>query len=384
MMLMRKLIMSLILLFASSSGSILAQSVAVPKTIVYESETGGFKVSFPSKPTVHTESTDTSYGKTAVTTVTLPTAFATYSVTFIDFPTVMNDRFDLNIRYDAMRDSQAKRMSARVVKDAEYLFGSHYGREVTYETAGDTTSSRVFAAGPRFFVLMVVTRGKMSSQPDGVRNVNQARVDKFFNSFEITKVPDAKQFATELPADFGISISEGRFESKFLGLSLVAPAGWTALNKDDAALIMELGKDSLKSKSDGFAERLNDQNSRSLAMFSNSASDQGIPDAFLVILAEKAPYPNFMPSAVSKTFLQLFRESGEKITQQPTAARIGGIDFSWVETFRPASRLYHRIYFANIKGISFEVSMSYRDQAALRLMVKSLETVSFVSSGNRK
>ena len=368
-------------IFLLSSLAVAGQTPPPPVAIktqglTYESAEGGFRVDIPAKPTIQSSPVDAAFGKSQVTSVTLSTSFAFYSVVFLDFPTQMTDRFDLNIRLDAMRDGQVKRLGARVAKDSEYLFGSHYGRENVFETVTETTSSRTFFAGPRLFSISIVTKGKLSSQSEVLRRGNQQRIDKFFDSFQITKIPDAKQEVTELPADFSVSIENGRFSSKFLGISLTAPSKWTLLDQEESATVMELGKESIKKKNETLAERFEDKNARALAMFSNSPISQGVPDAVLVLMAEKAPFPGFLPSAVAKTYLQLFLETGETVAIEPTPARFGGIDFSFVETYRAKTKLRHRIYFANVKGISFEITMTYRDPANLKAMLSAAESLS--------
>lgn len=372
--------LSFSLLIATILGVLTVAGQAPPPPVVstgylYESPDGGFRITLPAKPAVQVSPLDSSFGKSQVTAVTLSTTFASYSLVFLDFPTVMDDRFDINLRLDAVRDSEAKRLSARVLKDTEYLFGSYYGRENVFESASNTSTSRTFFAGPRLFSLTVVTRGKLSTQSETLRRSNQSRIDKFFDSFYLAKVPDAKQAVVELPKDFQVTFEKGRFSSKFLGLSMMAPANWIALNPEESATVMELGKEAVKKKDENLAVRLEEKNARALSMFSSSPIDQDVPDAILILMAEKAPYPNFIPSAVAKTYLKILLDPGETVSVQPTSATLGGIEFSWIETYTASTKLYHRMYFANVKGISFEISMTYRDPANLKVMLRAAETL---------
>ena len=107
----------------------------------WESEDGGFKVFFPGKPTVKTSEINSSFGKTSFTEVALGTSLANYSVAYLDFPTAITDKYDLDARFDLMRDGQVKRLSARVVEDSQLSFGGHYGRSNVFETEKETISS---------------------------------------------------------------------------------------------------------------------------------------------------------------------------------------------------------------------------------------------------
>ncbi len=343
----------------------------------YESKEGGFKVGFPSRPEVSTVEKESSFGKTPITVCALVTSMATYSVTYVDFPTVLTDKYDLNVRFDAMRDSQEKQLSGRVMTDSEYYFGTYYGRSNVIESAAVTISIRTFVVGPRMFILIVQTKGKLSTQSEKLRTANENRINKFFNSFLITKVSEPKTVAVELPSDFDVMADQGTFSSKFFDLSLSSPDGWVTFNRDNSEMILDLGKELVKGKEPELVERLTPQNARVLGVFSNGDAEKGVATSFFMIMAERAPYPNFLPSAVAKTYLTLYLDQPDKVTKPVSAIKFGGADFAWIETFDTKSNLYSRLFFSNRRGISLEFLMIYKDESDLKAMLKSMDSLKF-------
>lgn len=351
---------------------------------LFESKDGGFKVDFPSKPAIEFIERDTSFGKNRIGTYTLVTPLGFHSVTHTDFPTVMDDKYDVNVRFDMMRDAQAKRMSARVMTDSEFYFGDHYGRSIVFESSAETITMRAFFAGPRLFVLMVGTKGKLTTQSQKLRQANQKRIDKFLNSFSITTIPTAKSNVVELPIDFKVSIADGKFYSEFFNVRINIPNQWVVLDREDSELLMELGKDAMKNSDPNLAERLNDKNARVLAMFSKTSLEKSDGSTLFSIIAERAPYPNFLPSAVADTYLKIYLDPHEKIIKSTSKIQFNGVDFVWIETFDPQTKVFHRLFFANRQGIAFEVSLTYQEQSDLLTMLKALESIKFGSEASPK
>ncbi len=361
------------------------KAVSVPSTAYsYESKEGGFKVGFPARPEVTTIEKESSFGKTPITVCSLVTSMATYSVTFVDFPTVLTDKYDLNIRFDAMRDSQEKQLSGRVMSDSEYYFGTYYGRSNVLESATATYSIRTFVVGPRMFILIVHTKGKLSTQSEKLRTANENRINKFFHSFLITKMSEAKAVAIDLPSDFGVLVEQGIFSSKFFDFSFSSPDGWFTFNRENSDMILDLGKELTQGKNPKLVEYLTPQNARVLGVFSNGDAEKGVATSFLLIMAERAPYPNFLPSAVAKTYLKLYLDQPEKVTKNVSAIKFGGADFAWIETFDSKSNLYNRLFFANRRGISLEFLMIYKDESDLKAMLKSMNSLTFSGSNLQK
>ena len=346
---------------------------------LFESPDGGFRAGFPAKPTLQVQQFESSFGKTSMSIYSLGTSLAMYTVTYFDFPTVMSDRYDLNVRFDVMRDSQAKQMSARVTTDSEFFFGDHYGRELQFESAGETLTMRTFVVGPRIFMLGVTTRGRLSTQSDKLRVGNQTRINKFLNSFAITKIPAVTAAAVDLPDDFQISVESGVFRSGFFGVEMTMPVKWVVMESDETEFIIELGKDEIRKSNPKLAGHVTDKNARGLVMASKAALDVEVINAFFSVFAEKVPYPNFVPAAVAKSYASLYLDPTEKVVGDVTNVKLGGVDFALLETFDSETETHQRIYFANLDGIAFEISMMYRDNADLKAMLDSVGTIKFAA-----
>lgn len=372
-----------------SSLSIIAQAPpppAPPKTRAldritvqpkWESAEGAYKVAFPGKPTTTSNVFESAFGPSNIYTTALGTGLAHYTVVYFDFPTAITNKYDLDIRFTMMRDNQAKNLKARVMLDTEFMFGSHYGRANVYESASGTVSTRAFLVGPRMYLIQIITPGRISSMPAGPAASTKARVDKFLDSFEVTKIIDAKTTEVDLPDSFGVTATDSSFKSSFFGISITPPKGWKLSNQEDSELLMELGKEMVKKSNERLTEYLNNDTSRVLAMYTNTDLGKEAPESFLFLLAEKAAFPNFRAEAAAKTYISLYLEKGEKVTKQVTVTKIGGREAAWVETFDPELDSHHRIYFLNLKGIAFQIAFSYTKPDSLPTFLKVMESVTF-------
>ncbi|MBX3282126.1 MAG: hypothetical protein KF756_06570 [Acidobacteria bacterium] len=303
--------------------------------------------------------------------------FAAYVVTQFDFPTVMDDKYDLNARFDLARETQARSLKARVMSDAEFYFGEHYGRSLVLEAADKTLSTRMFVVGPRLFTLTVGTVGKLSTQSSKLRLANQTRIDRFFNSFAVTSIPTAISTAVELPADFQTSVADGHFYSQFFGLKIQVPDKWVVLETEQAEMILEVGKDALKSTKPGLVEHLSDKNTRVIGAFGKNSVENSTDGTFFIMMAERLPYPNLVPSALAASALKFTVDQKDQLIESPTNVQFDGIDFYWLEKQDKKTKLFQRMYLANVKGIGFEISLTYKNRADLEIMLKALASMKF-------
>jgi hypothetical protein len=217
----------------------------------------------------------------------------------------------------------------------------------------------------------------MATQSEKLRKANQTRIDSFFDSFSVTRIAVPETEPVNLPEDFLVSLVGRRHSSKFFGSSMEIPEDWIMLDQEESNYLMELGKDLIKEKDPKIYNRMTEVNNRVLGVFSRTSPSEGMFDGMMFVIAEKAPYPNFLPLSVAKTYIQLYLDPAEKVTIGPSTTQIDKVEFAWVETYDSEAKLYHRIYFANRRGISFEISMSYKNQSELELMLASLRTLRF-------
>ncbi|MGB7070337.1 MAG: hypothetical protein WBD22_12665 [Pyrinomonadaceae bacterium] len=382
-MTLRYLIPSILIVFFGCTPAIVAQNPPPIATGVsntrktWESADGSFKIDFAAPPTTSVRPTVTSFGPASIHSANLSTLVGHYSVVYLDFPTAITDKYDLDTRFDLMRDEQAKQLSARVMLDSEFMFGTYYGRANVFETAMETETMRTFIAGPRLFMFLVVTKGRLSVAKSATAAALKKRINGFFDSFEIMKVPEASSQQVKLPDDFHVTSTNAVFSSAFLGVSLTPPAGWIASAKDESELLMELGKEEIKRTDGRLANYISNENTRVLAMYTSSELSKSLPDAFFFVFAEQTPYPNFTPAAAAATYEKIYMDRTEKVTKPITTVQFGGREFAWLETFDSELKLYQRIYFANVKGIAFEISMLYSKPLDREIMLKTLATIKF-------
>ncbi len=344
---------------------------------LYESESGGFKIAFPYTPRIETTPIDAVFGKSEITTYTLPTALATYGVVILDFPTDLTDLLDLNYRFDQLRDAQAAQMKARVMSDAELNFGTRYGRESVIESDSVTMSLRAIAAGPRLFVVSVATPGRLSQQTGSSLAGNQARIKRFFDSFEITKVPVSAQKRVELPEDFGLSFGDNSLRSDFFGITMSLPAGWTVLNNTQVDEFLAIGRDSALRVGKTSVEHFAPGRIRMLTIVSKGDPEVEILHASMTFMAERVPFPTFLPKHLTDAYVANFLSDAEKVTKSSTDIVLGGTDFVWVETHDSSSGAYKRLFVTNRKGISFQVVLTYIDPKDLAEMMVSMNSLKF-------
>lgn len=343
----------------------------------WESVDGAFKISFPGRPSTTSNPFLAAFGPSNIYITALGTALAHYTVSYFDFPTAITNKYDLDTRFTMMRDSQAKALNARITLDSEYMFGSHYGRAISYETAAQTISTRAILVGPRMYLIQIITPGKLSSMAPRPASATTTRVEKFLHSFEVTKVLEAKSTEVTLPGTFAVAATDTSFKSSFFGVSLTPPAGWKLARQENSELLMELGKDEIRRSNSRLADHLSEENARVLAMYANTDIETAAPEAFLFILAEKAPFPNFRAEAVAKTFITLYLDKNEKVTKPVTLTKVAGQEAAWLETFDSETKLNQRIYFLNVKGISFELAMTYAKPDQLSQLLRTVESIRF-------
>jgi hypothetical protein len=188
--------------------------------------TDGFKINFPSKPTRTVSKIETGFGKTDMISYQLGTNLAFYAVTFIDFPSVITDKAELELRFDSVKAALLKAPDSRLINEVEISFGGNPGAEFEIENKDTTITTRVLMIDQRFFQLTVVNRGRTSQATERVRNFNRKNIDRFINSFSVTQLPAPKIAAVELPPDFGIKIQDDTFTSDFFGFSIKLPTAF--------------------------------------------------------------------------------------------------------------------------------------------------------------
>lgn len=150
---------------------------------LYESESGRFRVKFPSKPRLDTK--DLATGKSGISPVTVVTERAetrqdvVLAVVYADYPDEFKHVPAQKI-LDGVRDG-LKGKDGRVVSDAEVQFAdptqTSY-RQIRIEAGRNVIRVRLYLVGSRLYQVLVI---------GDTRHVSSAECEEFFNTFEIIK-----------------------------------------------------------------------------------------------------------------------------------------------------------------------------------------------------
>jgi hypothetical protein len=349
----------------------------------FHSLTGGFKIAFPGSPKESVSDIDGAFGPTKFTSYLLETSLASYVVAFIDFPVSMKDKLDLNIRFDLMRDHDARRLKGRVTEDSEFYFGTNYGRNIAIENDSVTASHRFVAVEQRLFFLSVYTRGALSRQSNTLRKANLKRINDFLNSFEVTEIPKTTLAEVGLPEDFGVRIVDGIVESSYFGISLGVPNGWNVFGEEESEIITEMGKDAVSAQKAAFVDFFTPDRMRLLFGASKKPLASALNTATFMIVAEKAPFPNFKPISVANTYIKLFLDKDDVVTRPPAEGKFGALDMAWIETENKVTKTKVRIYWANEKGLALEFILTFTNDAELQEMLSSLNSIKRIEASEK-
>jgi len=339
----------------------------------------GFTIDFPAAPTRSVEQFEAAYGKTNMVSYRLSTGLGFYGVNYIDFPTVMTDKAEMNLRFDVMKTALLKNPNDRLISETEIVFGDNSGVEYVIENKDATITMRGLFVRQRFFQLLVVTKGRMSKASEKVKTFNRKNIEKFINSFAVTGLPSPKTEAVELPADFGIQMSGSVFTSKFFGFSMTLPKDWIPVEKDQTDVLKDLSAQSAEESGAKFKNLLDlSLNNTEILLFLTKSDLKTSPnDAVFAVAAEKVSFPNFVPRAMTDSYLKTFLEADEKTSKPTSVVKLGGVDFAWIEVENAAQAYKQRIYIANRKGIAFQILLIYRAESELKTLLESMQTIKF-------
>lgn len=342
-------------------------------------ESDGFSIEFPSMPSRTIQQIETAFGKTNMVSYRLATGLGFYAVNFFDFPSVLTNEAELKVRLDAMKTALLKDPNDRLVSETEIFFGDHRGVEYVIEGKNTTLTMRGLFVKQRFFQLMIVTNGRMSRSTERVKNFNRKNIEKFINSFAVTKIPVPKTEAAELPSDFGVEIDKGIFTSRFFGFSIKLPENWRKVESEQTEILMDLSRQNAEESSAKFKNLLNFSldNTKILLFMTKEELATTTNNSVFVVAAERVSFPNFLPKAMTDSYLKTYLEADEKASKPSNLIKLGGAEFAWIEVDNTVANYKQRIYIANRKGIAFQILFIFQNETDLKQLLDSLQTVKF-------
>lgn len=352
-------------------------TVATEQTDVLK--TDGFKIKFPAKPTRSVAPIDTAYGKTNMVSYRLMTNLTFYNVNYLDFPTVITDKNEISLRFDGVKAALTKDAADRLISETEISFGGSPGVEYVIESKDTTLTTRCLFIQQRFFQLVIVTKGRQGKSTARVNDFNRKNVEQFFNSFYVNELPKPQTIAVELPKDFGVEINNSIFTSRFFGFSIKLPENWRVVEAEQTNILKDLSVQEAGNSSEKIQKflDLSLKNTEILLFMTKADVNATVNTSVFSIAAERVSFPNFDPKAIADSFLKNFLENDEVILKKTSVTKIGKVDFFWFEIENREKNIKKRFYFANRKGIAFQLLLIYQNESELRIMMDSLSTVKF-------
>ena len=352
--------------------------IGTPAVKTIDTSEHGFRAGFPSPPIKAVKQIDTAFGKTDMTTFSVGTALAHYSVTYFDFPAVITDEQELRLRYDMARTNLERSIDGRLMSEQDIYFGERFGREYVIEGKDATVTTRLFTAQQRVFQLTVVSKGVLSKLSEKSQVSTRSLVTKFFDSFAVTNVPPPALAAAELPSDPGVKVEDQTFTSTFLGMSMKLPKNWIVLDRGQTDLLVDVGAQEAASTKPQKAVAMDHslKNTKILVFATNKSIENDVATAYLSVSIERVGFPNFLPDAVINTFIAGTLDDDERVTKPASSTKLDGISFSWLE-YEDPTKLRSRFYIANRHGIALEILFSYRTDEELVQLMDSLGSIRF-------
>jgi hypothetical protein len=346
-------------------------------------KTDGFKIEFPAKPSRSVAPVETAFGKTSMVSYRLMTNLAFYNVNYLDFPTVITDKTETSLRFAAVKAALIKDAADRLISETEISFGGNPGVEYVIESKDTTLTTRCLFIQQRFFQLVVVTKGRQTKSTARVNDFNRKNVEQFINSFYVNELPKPQTTAVDLPEDFGIEINNSIFTSRFFGFSIKLPENWRIVEKEQTDVFKDLSVQGAENSSEKMQKSLDLslKNTEILLFMTKADINAAVNSSVLAIAAEQVSFPNFDPKVIADSFLKNFLENDEVILKKTTVTKIGEVDFSWFEIENKVKKIKKRFYFANRKGIAFQLLLIYQNEVELRTMLDSLTTIRFAEAG---
>jgi hypothetical protein len=180
---MKSLLLLLAILLLTATAS-LAQTVY--KTVEwteFRSEEGGFKATFPNRPTKNDQEVNGPAGKIPSVQVVTIVAPSTFMVTYADYPkSAPSDVQALRAHYDGFSSLVIQGTGSKLIGQRDAVASGQLGREIEATIGRSTVKYRVYWVGNRLYQVITSVPTETASEPE-----IQKEVAKFLDSFELIK-----------------------------------------------------------------------------------------------------------------------------------------------------------------------------------------------------
>jgi hypothetical protein len=335
----------------------------------FASEEGGFKVKFPIQPTRAISKVEMAFGKADMTQFRVITSKTAFIVGFVDFPSAIPDTEEIKMRYDLARDGLIDKNGDRLMSEREVILSDFAGRELVIQNPLVSQTVRMFIINQRMFTLIAVTETRN-------KTAYQASINKFLDSFELTKIPESKTEVTKLPADFGSKITGNVYRSSFFDFSIELPKEWKILSDEEIQYLLEIvnNEAGMGNTKEGKMTMV------SLRRTAILAGAVNLDAASIMVGAERPDFANMTLESIAKVVRANQTSSGkDKIIKDVYPLTLGGVDFFAVDTQNIEDKSKQRIIITKRKELLFQIIFTYKDEADLKILEEAVKTVKFNS-----
>jgi hypothetical protein len=380
-------IITLTILFALFTVNVFAQNDKLnpetdsfnSRTGIFESKEGGFKAYFPTKPEKTVNKLENAFGTSDFVIYMSESPTSVYGVSYFDMPTVMTQDFEKTLNYNSQRDALINGTNGKLLSDNVFEFNEHNGREFVIFGNDSVIKMRTFFVKQRLFRNLIILPADDENSALVKIKASQGLIKKFFESFAVTELPTPKTSVVELPENFAVKIDNNTFYSGYFDLSIKIPAGFRILGKKEADFAKHMGLEKSKNSTIRNKELLNLSYNRTAILMIAVKTGKTEPDAsqILTIAAESMSFPDFSPKFLADFYINELVQGNETKSKNTQEELIGGKQFAWVETLNNKNNFKHRVYFANVKGLAFQISYIYKTGEELNEFLQMLKTMNF-------
>lgn len=168
---------------------------AVPEELwkEFSSTAGRFKVTLPGNPTETSQTTELRLGKIERHTFTFAAGFATYFVSYSDFPITLTEPGEIKKFLDHMHDGEVASSQGKLLSMTEIELDGYPRHEFTVETPNSTFRMRYYLVGQRFYQIAISTptagflAADMQRLANDLEKQGQKELAKIFRESDPTK-----------------------------------------------------------------------------------------------------------------------------------------------------------------------------------------------------
>jgi hypothetical protein len=151
----------------------------------FVSREGVFTVLLPGTPMRHSQQTESPAGPQDYFTYTLQTQAAAYFIAYVDFPEVPNDERGVQKILDGGRDGAVATINGKLISETDISLKTIPGRALAVEGATELLKARIYLAGLRLYLVMIVANKDQLASPE-TSSLFNASVERYFGSFKVT------------------------------------------------------------------------------------------------------------------------------------------------------------------------------------------------------